>query len=70
MIYSLSAAGGGGPLLAEPSSVKTSKKLGWATVYGITTVIGGIAVDLTNQMDYFRFARRPGDQVMGQWGEV
>ena len=29
--------------------------------------VGGIAVGLTNQMDYSRFARRPGDQVMGQW---
>ena len=36
-------------------------------VSGVTTVIGGIAVGLTNQMDYSRFARRPGDQVMGQW---
>ena len=70
MIYSLCAAGGGGPLLTEPSSVKTSKELGWATVYGITTVIGGIAVGLTNQMDYSRFARRPGDQVLGQWVSI
>ena len=67
MIYLLSAAGGGGPLLTEPSSVQTGSELGWTIVYGITTVIGGIAVGLTNQMDYSRFARRPGDQVMGQW---
>lgn len=67
MIYLLSAAGGGGPLLTEPSSVRTGSELGWTVVYGITTVIGGIAVGLTNQMDYSRFARRPGDQVMGQW---
>lgn len=30
-------------------------------------MIGGIAVGLTNQMDYSRFASRPGDQVAGQW---
>lgn len=65
MIYTLSAAHGGGPLLDKPSIVQTSEELGWTTVYGITTVIGGIAVGLTNQMDYSRFARRPGDQVMG-----
>ena len=67
MIWTLSTAHGGGPLLTKPSMVQTSSELGWTVIYGITTVIGGIAVGLTNQMDYSRFAHRPGDQVMGQW---
>ncbi|KAK0883412.1 hypothetical protein LTR87_002688 [Friedmanniomyces endolithicus] len=66
MIWCLSAAHGAGPLVAQPATVSSSE-LGWGIVSGVTTVIGGIAVGLTNQMDYSRFARRPGDQVMGQW---
>lgn len=64
MIYLLSAAGGAGPLLTEPSTVQAGSELGWAVVLSITSVVGGIAVGLTNQMDYSRFARRPGDQVL------
>ena len=67
MIWCLSAANGGGPLLTKSSALHGNSELGWAVVYGITTVIGNIAVGLTNQMDYSRFARKPGDQVMGQW---
>lgn len=67
MIWALATAKGGGPLLSKPSSVTSGPELGWAVVYGITTIIGGIAVGLTNQMDYSRFARRPGDQVMGKY---
>ncbi|GAB7359907.1 hypothetical protein MBLNU230_g7434t1 [Neophaeotheca triangularis] len=48
----------------------TSSELGWTTVHGVITVIGGIAVGLTNQMDCSRFARRPGDQVTGQWVSI
>lgn len=67
VIWVLSAADGGGPLLDQPAESTTNWELGWNVVHGVTTVIGGIAVGLTNQMDYSRFARRPGDQVMGQW---
>ncbi|KAK4628683.1 Transporter aclS [Fulvia fulva] len=70
VIWVLSAAGGGGPLLTQPAETTTSSELGWAIVHGVTTVIGGIAVGLTNQMDYSRFARRPGDQVFGQWFSI
>lgn len=70
VIWVLSAAGGGGPLLEQPAGTTTSWDLGWAIVHGVTTVIGGIAVGLTNQMDYCRFARRPGDQIMGQWVSI
>ncbi len=69
MIWCLSAAHGAGPLVAQPATV-SSAELGWGIVSGVTTVIGGIAVGLTNQMDYSRFARRPGDQVMGQWVSI
>ncbi|KAJ4385736.1 hypothetical protein N0V93_010166 [Gnomoniopsis smithogilvyi] len=58
---------GGGPLLSKGSTPMSSWDLGWAIVSGVTTVIGGIAVGLTNANDYSRFARHPGDQVFGQW---
>lgn len=70
VIWVLAAAGGGGPLLTEPAKTSTSWELGWAIVHGVTTIIGGIAVGLTNQMDYSRFARKPGDQVVGQWVSI
>jgi nucleobase:cation symporter-1, NCS1 family len=70
MIWALATAGGGGPLLSQPASVSIGSELGWAIVYGITTIVGGIAVGLTNQMDYSRFARRPGDQVIGQYTSI
>lgn len=70
MIYVLSAAKGAGPLLSAPAAAQSGSELGWAITQGITTVIGGIAVGLTNQADYSRFARRPGDQVFGQWFSI
>ncbi|KAK3679042.1 hypothetical protein LTR78_001495 [Recurvomyces mirabilis] len=69
MIWCLSAAHGAGPLVSQPATA-TNAELGWGIVSGVTTVIGGIAVGLTNQMDYSRFARKPGDQVMGQWVSI
>ncbi|KAK4895253.1 hypothetical protein LTR27_006596 [Elasticomyces elasticus] len=69
MIWCLSGAHGAGPLVSQPATV-SSAALGWGIVSGVTTVIGGIAVGLTNQMDYSRFARRPGDQFMGQWVSI
>jgi NCS1 family nucleobase:cation symporter-1 len=70
MTYVLSTAGGGGPLLSAPAKAQSGSQLGWAIVQGITTVIGGIAVGLTNQTDYSRFARKPGDQIFGQWFSI
>lgn len=67
MIWLLSAANGAGPLVSAPASATGSSELGWGIVSGVTTTIGSIAVGLTNQMDYSRFARKPGDQVLGQW---
>lgn len=67
MIWALSAAGGGGPLLSQPATLNSSSDLGWSIIKGITTVVGSIAVGLTNQPDYSRFATKPGDQVFGQW---
>jgi NCS1 family nucleobase:cation symporter-1 len=69
-IWALSAAHGAGPLLGQASTSKASEELGWNITLGVTTVIGGIAAGLTNQMDYSRFARRPGDQVFGQWFSI
>lgn len=70
MIWALSAAHGAGPLLSKPATIQTSSQLGWSIILGITTVIGSIAVGLTNQPDYCRFARSPGDQVFGQYFSI
>lgn len=70
MIWALSAAHGAGPLLSAPATASSGSDLGWAIVKGVTTVIGSIAVGLTNQPDYSRFARHPGDQVFGQWFSI
>ncbi|KAI5261102.1 NCS1 nucleoside transporter family protein-like protein [Aureobasidium subglaciale] len=66
-IWALSTANGAGPLLNRTASTKSGEELGWNITLGVTTVIGNIAAGLVNQMDYSRFARRPGDQVFGQW---
>ncbi|KAE9963100.1 hypothetical protein BLS_009686 [Venturia inaequalis] len=59
-----------GPLLSAPAKAMSGTDLGWKIVQGVTTTIGGIAVGLSNQMDYCRFSRRPGDQVFGQWFSI
>ncbi|KAI9164050.1 hypothetical protein HJFPF1_05685 [Paramyrothecium foliicola] len=70
MIWALARAGGGGPLLSQGASDMSSSELGWSMTSGVTTVIGGIAVGLTNANDYTRFARKPGDQIFGQWFSI
>ena len=65
-VWALSTAHGGGPLLTQNSTLTTTSEKAWAVIRGITTVIGSIAVSLTNQSDFNRFARRPGDQIWGQ----
>ncbi|KAK0391327.1 hypothetical protein NLU13_0828 [Sarocladium strictum] len=70
MIWALAKARGGGPLLSKGTSDLSSSQLGWSMTSGVTTVIGGIAVGLTNANDYTRFARKPGDQVFGQWFSI
>lgn len=70
MIWAMTRAGGGGPLLSQGSTPMSSWELGWAMVSAVTTVIGGIAVGLTNANDYSRFARHPGDQIFGQWFSI
>ncbi|RFU31399.1 hypothetical protein B7463_g4910, partial [Scytalidium lignicola] len=65
-VWALSTAHGGGPLLSQNSTLTTTSQKAWAVIRGITTVIGSIAVSLTNQSDFNRFARRPGDQIWGQ----
>ena len=70
MIWALAVAGGGGPLLSAPATAQTGSQLGWAIVKAVEAVIGSIAVGLTNQADFCRFARNPGDQVVGQWSAI
>jgi NCS1 family nucleobase:cation symporter-1 len=65
-VWALSTAHGGGPLLVQNSTLTTISEKAWAVIRGITTVIGGIAVSLSNQSDFNRFAAKPGDQVPGQ----
>ncbi|OIW34157.1 NCS1 nucleoside transporter [Coniochaeta ligniaria NRRL 30616] len=67
MIWSLAVAKGAGELLSQGNKAMSSEELGWGITSGVSTVIGSIAVGLTNQPDYSRFARRPGDQIFGQW---
>lgn len=66
MSWAVSAAGGTGALMSQSPTVKGSYKTAWAIVQGVTSVIGSIAVGLTNQPDYSRFARRLNDQIGGQ----
>ncbi|KAI9147473.1 Transporter aclS [Paramyrothecium foliicola] len=70
MIWALSRAKGGGPLLSQNSVPMSSRDLGWTMVSSINAIVGGIAVGLTNANDYTRFARKPGDQVFGQWFSI
>ncbi|KZL78670.1 NCS1 nucleoside transporter [Colletotrichum tofieldiae] len=70
MIWALATAGEPGSLVRQGSKSMSSSELGWQIVHGITTVIGSIAVGLTNQPDYCRFARKPGDQIFGQWFSI
>ncbi|KAK6373829.1 hypothetical protein LTS17_007798 [Exophiala oligosperma] len=65
-VWALATAGGGGPLLAANSTLTTTSEKAWAVIRGITTVIGSIAVSLTNQSDFNRFAKTPGAQIPGQ----
>ncbi|OCT44482.1 Thiamine transporter THI72 [Cladophialophora carrionii] len=65
-IWALSTAHGAGPLLTANSTLTTTSERAWAIIRGITTVIGAVAVSLTNQSDFNRFAKTPGAQVPGQ----
>ncbi|KAI1628829.1 NCS1 nucleoside transporter family protein [Exophiala viscosa] len=65
-VWALATAHGGGPLLVANSTLTTTSERAWAIIRGITTVIGSIAVSLTNQSDFNRFAKTPGAQIPGQ----
>jgi NCS1 family nucleobase:cation symporter-1 len=65
-IWALSTAHGAGPLLTANSTLTTTSERAWAIIRGITTVIGAVAVSLTNQSDFNRFAKTPGVQVPSQ----
>ena len=66
MIWAITEAHGAGPLLHESPKVKGMYDTSWAIVQGVSSVIGSIAVGLTNQPDYSRFATTEGAQVAGQ----
>ncbi|EIW67163.1 hypothetical protein TREMEDRAFT_64403 [Tremella mesenterica DSM 1558] len=69
--WAVNAAHGPGALVHNTSELvgvipAKGSALGWAFVYGISSMLGGIAVHLFNQSDYTRFARRPKDQILSQ----
>lgn len=71
MIWSIAKAGGGGSLVEDASSVSgvgqaLGSKLAWAFVAGITATMGTNATHMFSQSDYTRYARKPGDQVLGK----
>lgn len=64
-LWSVTTAGGTGPLFeagARQPSILTS---GWAWVYGIVASVGNISAGIVNQSDFTRFARKQGIQVPG-----
>jgi NCS1 family nucleobase:cation symporter-1 len=70
-IWALAKEHGGGPMLTEATQLSgvvapTGSNLGWAFVYGINTVLGGICAGILNQSDYTRFAVKPTDQIYSQ----
>ncbi|DAA73008.1 TPA_exp: NCS1 allantoate transporter [Trichophyton benhamiae CBS 112371] len=67
MIWSLSYAKGAGDLIHQASDLQGSSALGFGILQGTTTVVGTVSIALTSQMDFSRFARKPSDQVFGQW---
>ena len=71
MGWAVNAAHGPGALVNNTSALvgvtpARGSELGWAFVYGISSMLGGISVHLFNQSDYTRFARRPKDQILSQ----
>lgn len=65
-IGSIVHAHGTGDLLKSKSTISGSANMGMAWMYGINTVINSYAVGLTNQPDFSRFVKRPGQQIYGQ----
>lgn len=66
MIWAVCTAHGYGPLMHESSKISGVSETLWAIAQGVSSVIGSIAVGLTNQPDYSRFATAQGAQIMGQ----
>lgn len=65
-IWAIKAARGLGPLLSARPKVQGSGETGWAIIQSVSCVVGAIAVGLSNQADFSRFANKLGDQVAGQ----
>ncbi|OCF30966.1 hypothetical protein I317_06154 [Kwoniella heveanensis CBS 569] len=69
--WAVSSAHGPGALVHNTSALANVKPakgsdLGYAFCFGISSMLGGLAVHLLHQADYTRLARKPGDQVLGQ----
>ncbi|RDL30691.1 Uncharacterized protein BP5553_10036 [Venustampulla echinocandica] len=62
----LAGAKGPGDLASIASNSAHGSKLGWGFVQGISVILGSGVVGMSSQSDFSRFARRPGDQVLGQ----
>lgn len=62
----LAGAKGPGNLASIASDTAHGAKLGWGFIQGISVVLGSGVVGMSSQSDFSRFARRPGDQLLGQ----
>ncbi|ODN77201.1 hypothetical protein L202_05723 [Cryptococcus amylolentus CBS 6039] len=69
--WAVGTAGGPGALVHDTSALAgvdpaKGSDLGYAFVFGISSMLGGLSVHLLHQSDYTRLARKPGDQVFSQ----
>lgn len=62
--WTLTLAGGPGPVLSQPSRVHGSEK-GWLIVKFIFISMGGSATFASNAADFQRYAKKPSDVVLG-----
>ena len=64
LIWSMATMGPQG--FGETITMSSGHTSGWNIAFGIGSTIGAIAVNLLNQNDYARFARKPSDAIQGQ----
>ncbi|KEF56084.1 uncharacterized protein A1O9_07665 [Exophiala aquamarina CBS 119918] len=62
--WTLTLAGGPGPVLSQPSRVHGSEK-GWLIVKFIFISMGGSATFASNAADFQRYAKKPSDVILG-----
>ncbi|RDA94767.1 hypothetical protein CP533_6742, partial [Ophiocordyceps camponoti-saundersi (nom. inval.)] len=66
LAWAVVRAGGVGPILGQPSSLRGSE-LAWEMVRGIMTSIANFSTLIVNDCDFTRFARRPVDAMWSQF---